>query len=37
MKIEGLNDHQRTESCITQLKEIKNSTNVSRRQSTSVA
>ena len=37
MKIEGLNDHQRTESCITQLKEIKNSTNVSRRQSRSVA
>ena len=37
MKIEGLNDHQRTESCITQLKEIKNSTNVSKRQSTSVA
>ena len=37
MKIEGLNDHQRTESCITQLKEIKNSTNVSKRQNRSVA
>ena len=37
MKIEGLNDHQRTESSITQSKEIKNSTNVSKRQSTSVA
>lgn len=37
MKIGGLNDCQRTESCVTQLKKIKDSTNVSKRQSRGVA
>ena len=37
MKIEELNDCQRTESCITQLKKIKNSTNASKQQNRGVA
>ena len=37
MKIEELNDCQRTESCITKLKKIKNSTNASKRQNRGVA
>ena len=37
MKIEELNDCQRTESCITQPKRIKNSTNASKRQNRGVA
>ena len=37
MKIEGLNDHQRIVSCVTQLKKLKHSTNMSKRQSRSVA
>ena len=37
MKIEELNDCQRTKSCITQLKKIKNSANASKRQNGGVA
>ena len=37
MRIEELNDCQRTESCITKLKKIKNSTNASKRQNRHVA
>ena len=37
IKIEELNDCQRTESCITQLKKIKNSTNASKPQNRGVA
>ncbi|KAF3943768.1 hypothetical protein CMV_029704 [Castanea mollissima] len=37
MQIEGLNEHQRIVSCVTQLKKLKNSTNLSKRWSKSVA
>ena len=37
MKIKGLNDCQRNELCVTQLKKFKDSTNISKQQNRSIA